>query len=442
MKEKGFFMLFLTKKWINIGFLIIYILLVLIIVPAPTYDNDKLDDYVNINNNQWKFIVVKVGQYTPYFGSNFPVFTIENDRTIHIITTPETESYIEVEFKVPQRGETFSYFFSSSLYSFTTLIDSKGVKHSLIEENSEENKRHWTGSRRLFLREFDISQFEGQNVKIRIQPISSPINAKPSYSYHHYYGFAKINIKQYTCNEHFSLFLNIIINIILFSLIIGFIIGYSGSSLFVTISNKFHVSVKENYSDLFSNEGKWYIKKWYFRYYLKIVFSIANKSLDFADKIHNLKLRTSIKTSILVGLPVIIIYITAIIVYTIIVIIIAILMLALLIWVILEILGGSPSGGSIGGGSGSSNKSSTKGYYEKNGKKYDSKTEEQIIRQDGRTYREDSIRGWVPDKNILGNDNVEKDFFGNPKIERDVFGDQKVEKDIFGNPIVPPKKKR
>ena len=62
MKEKGFFMLFLTKKWINIGFLIIHILLVSIIVPAPTYDNDKLDDYVNINNNQWKFIVVKEGQ--------------------------------------------------------------------------------------------------------------------------------------------------------------------------------------------------------------------------------------------------------------------------------------------------------------------------------------------------------------------------------------------
>lgn len=429
-----------TKKSINIGLLIVYILLVLIIVPPPVYD--KLDDYIHINNDQWKFIVVKEGHYTSYYGSNFPVFTIDRYGTMQIITTPATKAYIEAKFNIPQRGDTFSYFISSNLYSYTTLIDSKGIQHTLNEIDFEENKPYWNRHRGLFLKQFDVSQFAGQNITIRIEPIAAPIDAKPTYSYHHYYAFMKIDMKQYTTYDNFLLFLNILLKIIIFSLIIGFIMGYSGLSFLVKVSNNFHMFVNENYSNLFSNDDKWYIKKWYIRYYLKIVFSITNKSLDFADKIHNTKLRTSIKISILVGLPVIIIYITAIIVYFIIMIILAILMLALIVWVILQIIGGSPSGGSIGGGSESSNKSSAKGYYEKNGKKYDLKTEERIIRQDGRTYREDSIRGWVPDKDFLGSDVVERDIFGDPEIERDIFGDQKIERDIFRDPIVPPKKKR
>ena len=72
-----------TKKWINIGFLTIYVVLVLIIVPAPVFD--KLDDYVIVNNDQWKFIVVKEGQYTKYYSSNFPVFEIERYGTINKI---------------------------------------------------------------------------------------------------------------------------------------------------------------------------------------------------------------------------------------------------------------------------------------------------------------------------------------------------------------------
>lgn len=434
-----------TKKWINIGLLTIYVVLVLIIVPAPVFD--KLDDYVSVNNNQWKFIVVEEGQYTKYYGSNFPVFGIERYGTMHIITTPETEAYIEAKINVPQRADTFSYSFSSNLYSYTTLIDSKGNQHTLNEITSEENKRlrDWDGSRRLVIKEFDISQFKSQNVTIRIQPTAAPSNAKPSYSYHHYYRLAKINNKQYTINEYFLLFLNIVKNIILFSLIIGFIMGYSGLSLFVRLSNNFHILIKEKFLNLFSNEDKWYIKMWYFRYYLKIVFSITNKSLDFADKIHNIKLRTSIKTSIMVGLPVIVIYTTAIIVYFIIVIILAILMLALIIWIISSLLGGSPSGGSIGGGGGSGG-GGGKDYTTKYGKTYDPKTGERVVKQDGKTYRRGSIfeldAGWHADKEWTGSDKVERDWDGSPKMRRDVTGKQIIEGDSLGDPIIEPESER
>lgn len=80
------------------------------------------------------------------------------------------------------------------------------------------------------------------------------------------------------------------------------------------------------------------------------------------------------------------------------------------------------------------------GYIERGGKKYDVETDERIIKQDGKTYRWDTFLGWVPDKDWLGDDKVERDFFGDPKVERDFFGDQKIERDWLGDPIIPPEK--
>ena len=80
-------------------------------------------------------------------------------------------------------------------------------------------------------------------------------------------------------------------------------------------------------------------------------------------------------------------------------------------------------------------------YSTQNGKKYDSKTGKRIIKQDGRTYRQNSLGKWVADKDLIGTDKVEKDWMGSPKIEKDLKGDQKIEKDWKSDPIVPPKDK-
>lgn len=76
----------------------------------------------------------------------------------------------------------------------------------------------------------------------------------------------------------------------------------------------------------------------------------------------------------------------------------------------------------------------------KSNKKYDPKTGERIITQDGKTYRQNVFGNWNPDTNIFGSPKVETDLFGNPKIERDWTGEQKIETDWKGDPIIPPEK--
>jgi ABC-type cobalt transport system substrate-binding protein len=63
-----------------------------------------------------------------------------------------------------------------------------------------------------------------------------------------------------------------------------------------------------------------------------------------------------------------------------------------------------------------------------------------VIKQNGRTYRQNWMGNWEADKDWTGNDKVERDWLGNPKIETDWKGDQKIERDWKGDPIIPPKK--
>ena len=428
-------MLFPIKKWINIILLIAYILLILIIIPLPS--TDKIDETVPIKKDQLKFVVVEEGQYSKFYGKNFPVFTYGRDGMIHIITTPATESYIEAEFNVPERGTTFSYAFDSTLCSSATiLLDSKGIQHVLTEKKYLEGRDYyWSGYKKYIIKEFDISQFAGQNIKIRIKPTAAPLNAKPHYTYHHNYGVMVIHIKQYTLNDNLLLFLNTLKYIIVFSLISGFIAGFSKISIFIQLTETFHALVLKNYN-LFSKNDRWYIK-----YYLNVVLSIANTSLQYVDKINNQKIRTSIKTAIMVGLPIMVIYITKVIVYIIVIVTIAILIFALIMWIIFSLLGGSPSGGSIGGGGGSGG-GGGKDYTTKYGKTYDPETDERVVKQDGKTYRRGSIfeldAGWHADKEWSGGDKVERDWDGSPKTRRDVTGKQIIEGDLSGDPIIEP----
>lgn len=66
----------------------------------------------------------------------------------------------------------------------------------------------------------------------------------------------------------------------------------------------------------------------------------------------------------------------------------------------------------------------------------------QEIKQDGKTYRRNWQGTWVPDRDMFGNERVEKDAFGDPWIDRDVFGNQRIERDWMGTPYVTPEADR
>lgn len=67
-------------------------------------------------------------------------------------------------------------------------------------------------------------------------------------------------------------------------------------------------------------------------------------------------------------------------------------------------------------------------------------SDDKIIKQDGKTYRQDWKGDWKPDTDWKGDPKVETDWKGDPKIETDWKGDQKIETDWKGDPIVPPDK--
>lgn len=79
-------------------------------------------------------------------------------------------------------------------------------------------------------------------------------------------------------------------------------------------------------------------------------------------------------------------------------------------------------------------------YIERDGKKFDPKTGERIIKQDGKTYRQDWKGDWKPDTDWKGDPKIETDWLGTPKIETDWLGNPKIETDWKGDPIVQPDK--
>ena len=65
-----------------------------------------------------------------------------------------------------------------------------------------------------------------------------------------------------------------------------------------------------------------------------------------------------------------------------------------------------------------------------------------IIKQDGKTYRQDVFGNWVADKDFFGNEKVDRDSFGNPEIEHDFFGNQKIEQNWLGQPKIDTEKSK
>jgi hypothetical protein len=405
---------------------------VIVLVPLPF--NEKQPDCIGVGyedgKSTWKFVVLQEGQ-GKYAG--YPKYSF--DKGYHtVVTTVDSSSYLEATVTVPKRGTVFAYNLEQhgSVLRFQQiqLIDSKSVMHT-ITPFPVENPNHCTSADRIA--KYDISPYAGQTVRIRFNQCAEPRGSR-----WWYYGGPRIINKPYTLHDNFGIFMHTLESALIISLLIGFVASISGLEIFNKAANKTQTLIHENKASGMGFENK------YIKGFLSMTLSILDTPMHAADKVNNTRLRTGLKITSLLFLSFTIIYVTYIVAYIVVMMVLALVILAIIIWIIISLLGSSPSGGSIGGGggsSGSSNSSSKDGYYEKDGKKYDIKTEERIIKQDGRTYR-DGFFGWNADKDFFGDDEVERDFFGDPKIEKDFFGDQKIEKDFFGDPIVPPKKKK
>lgn len=301
------------------------------------------ETYITFQDSQWKYAVIEDTQawslqYPRYLFERHPDSIPTTYYQTLIINTPgKSKAYIEKEFKIPNREASLSIKTGNSAVIEIFLFDEKNIQHYLGDVSPayyEKNKYN-----------YDLSPYAGQKVRIRIIQSSG----YPNGGGWNEYSNIELITKEYTLSETISTFIvQPIIYIIIFSAFIGFILGFSEYKFPISYSNKFQLWILKKY-DIYSKS-----KKLYAKYYLKFAFFIANKSLQLADKIQNPKLHTGIKSALMVGLPIIFVYLTLIIIYIMIIIIIYIVIFAIIIFIIFSLLGGSPSGGSVGGGGSSS----------------------------------------------------------------------------------------
>ena len=410
--------------------IIMFVALVIALVPLPF--NEKQPEYVFVGfedgKHTWKFVALQKGQ-GEYAG--YPKHTI--DKSYHtVVTTADSSSYLEATVTVPKRGTVFVYNLDPHGYVLhyqdIQLCNSEGIRHNIMPLPPETPNR-------ARIAKYDISPYVGQTVQIRFNQYAEP---RGSRWWH--YGFPRIINKPYTLHDNFGIFMHTLESALIISLLIGFVAGISGLEIFTKAADKTQTLIHENKASGMGFENKCV------KGFLSVVLSILEVPMRAADKISNTRLRTGIKIALVLFLSFAIIYVTYIVIYIVVMMVLALLILAVILWIIAQFIGasGSPSiGGSGGGGGGSGGGSSSEEkFFKEYGRTYDSKTEERVIKQDGRTYRQNIVEGWVPDKDFIGHDEVERDFLGDPVIDRDVWGNQEIEKDVWGNPIVPPKRKR
>lgn len=401
---------------------IMFVILVIALVPLPI--NEKQPDYIGVGyedgKSTWNFVVLQEGQGR-YAG--YPKYSV--DKGYHaVVTTPDSSSYLEATVVVPKRGTVFAYNHKQSgpIYrQRIQLIDSKGVMYTIDPIPAYR------------ITNYDISPYVGQTVRIRFNQYAEPRGYR-----WWYYGGPRIINKPYTLHDNFGIFMHTLESALIISLLIGFVAGISGLEIFNKAANKTQTLIHENKASGMGFENK------YVKGFLSMVLSILDAPMHAADKINNTRLRTGIKIVSVLFLSFAIIYVTYVAVYTIVIVVLALLILAVILWIIAQILGasGSPSiggGGGSGGGGG-------RDYTTKYGKTYDPKTDERVVKQDGKTYRRGSIfeldADWHADKERTGGDKVERDWDGSPKIRRDITGKQVIEGDSLGDPIIEPESER
>ena len=411
---------------------IVFVILIIILIPLPI--NEKQSTYENVGyiegSKEWEFVRLKEGGYTGMYGQNYPVFYVGTrawgpEGFMCIITTPDSESYIEATFVVPKRGTVFAYDQPSGSREryYIELCDSNGVIRPidplpcLVRDKTTM---------------YDISPYVGQEVTIRIRQ-SSDLASK-----HWRYGGMRVINKPYTLWDNFNLFINMLKSVLLVSLLIGAVAGVSGLEIISKAADKIQTLIHENKASGMGFENK------YVKGFLSMALSILDAPMRAADGINNTRLHTGIKIASVLFMSFAIIYVTYVAVYTIVIVVLALLILAAILWIIAQIIGasGSPSIGGSGGSGGGGGKD----YTTKYGKTYDPKTGERVVKQDGKTYRRGSIfeldAGLHADKEWTGGDKVERDWDGSPKIRRDVTGKQIIEGDSSGNPIIEPESER
>lgn len=412
--------------------IIVFVILVIALVPLPI--NEKQPDYIGVGyedgKSTWKFVVLQEGQGR-YAG--YPKYSF--DKGYHtVVTTADSSSHLEATVTVPKRGTVFAYNLEQHGYVLRfqqiQLIDSKGIMHT-ITPFPVENPNHITSADRIA--KYDISPYVGQTVRIRFNQYAEPRGSR-----WWYYRGPRIINKPYTLHDNFGIFMHTLESALIISLLIGFVAGISGLEIFNKVANKTQTLIHENKASGMGFENK------YVKGFLSMVLSILDVPMHAADKINDTRLRTGIKIVSVLFLSFAIIYVTYVAVYTIVIVVLALLILAVILWIIAQILGasGSPSiggGGGSGGGGG-------RDYTTKYGKTYDPKTDERVVKQDGKTYRRGSIfeldADWHADKEWTGGDKVERDWDGSPKIRRDITGKHVIEGDSLGDPIIEPESER
>lgn len=322
--------------------LILVFVLVIIFIPLPF--NEELDAYENVGyiegTKEWKFVRVNEGKFSSMYGQNFPVFYVGTQAWgpngyMRIITTQDSESYIEAAFVVPKRGTVFAYDqpSGSSVRYYIELTDSNDITRPI---------NPLPGLARDKTTMYDISPYVGQEVTIRIRQ-STDLASK-----HWTYGNMRVINKPYTLWDNFNIFRNILISVLLISILIGFFIGVSGLEFFNRSINWIEMHIHENKTSGMGFDNK------YIRRFLKMSFYVLDVPMCAADKIGDVRVRNWIKITSVLFLSFTIIYITYILAYIFVMVVLALITLAIIIWIIISLLGGSPSGGSIGGGGGSS----------------------------------------------------------------------------------------
>lgn len=148
--------------------------------------------------------------------------------------------------------------------------------------------------------------------------------------------------------------LSILFTIVLFlypPFIIGFIfsliIGFLGLDFYDSRVDKFQLWVSKKYNLYTTDYNGLDDDKWYSKYPLVLVSSIANRCFQLADKIQNSKTRAAIKSGL-------IFYLTIIFSFVSFIIIVWILEIYLILWLIGSAFSGGSSGGSTSGNSGGS----------------------------------------------------------------------------------------
>lgn len=358
------------KKLIKKGAIILFILLIIIIVPLPV--NEPLKD-LNLYYNEWSCNVAKKDA-GGYAYCKMTVDDYPNPGMITVRMSPEAEIYIEKDVSIPNRAAIFEFISYNNNrighINFPSLYftDEEGIRHTL--EMSDNVKLGMSDNYRVV---YNISQFAGQQGVMRLDPASiMGEDTTIGHTYHGYYSQFVIHNKQYTFDDSLALFYAMLTNILIFSLLIGLIAGFSGLRILDQSTEKLYTWITENYGSASV---------------LKPVFYTTGKCLEYANNIHNSRLRIGTNVAIVAYILMMTVYITKILIVVSIFIVAMIIGIIIALYIAFSILAGGPLGSGGGGGYGSGGSHSSPKSYSSSSAFEKTRTEE-TVKEDSRPFKD------------------------------------------------------